>query len=71
MVKKGNILLVVAIVAILASCSKYQKILNDNADANSKFTAAVDYYEQGKYFRALRLFEDLKSRFRGTQGMNN
>jgi outer membrane protein assembly factor BamD len=40
--------------------------LNDNSDAGKKFTIAVDYYEEGKYYKALRLFEDLKSRFRGT-----
>ena len=66
MIRKGNILLVIVIVVTLASCSKFQKVLNDNSDAGSKFNAAVEYYEQGEYFRALRLFEDLRSRFRGT-----
>ena len=66
MIKKGNILLIIVVVALLASCSKYQKVLNDHSDAGSKFSAAVDYYEQDKFYKALRLFEDLRSRFRGT-----
>ncbi len=66
MVKKGNILLIILIVSMLASCSKFQKVLNDNSDAGLKFAIAVDYYEKEDYYKALRLFEDLKSRFRGT-----
>lgn len=66
MIKKGNILLIIVVVSMLASCSKFQKVLNDDSDAGSKFNFAVDYYEQGKYYKALRLFEDLRSRFRGT-----
>ncbi len=66
MIKKGNILLVVVMVTMLVSCSKFQKVLNDSSDAGGKFNIAVDYYEEGKYFKALRLFEDLRSRFRGT-----
>lgn len=66
MIKKGNILLLIVVVAFMASCSKYQRILNDHSDAGKKFSAAVEYYEQEKYYKALRLFEDLRSRFRGT-----
>ncbi len=66
MIKKGKILLLLVFIAALTSCSKYQRVLNDNADAGGKYGAAVDYYEQGKYHKALRLFEDLRSRFRGT-----
>jgi len=66
MIRKGNILLVIVIVLMSASCSKFQKILNDNSDAGTKYTAAVEYYEKGDYYKALRLFEDLRSRFRGT-----
>lgn len=66
MIKKGNILLVIVVITMLASCSKFQKVLNNTSDADGKFNFAVEYYEQGKYFKALRLFEDLKSRFRGT-----
>lgn len=66
MIRKGNILLLIVIVTMLASCSKYQRILNDSSDAGAKFNSAVEYYEDGQYYKALRLFEDLKSRFRGT-----
>jgi len=66
MIRKGNILLVIVIVLMSASCSKFQKILNDNSDAGTKYAAAVEYYEKGDYYKALRLFEDLRSRFRGT-----
>lgn len=66
MIRKGNILILIVLVSMLVSCSKFQKILNDNSDAGTKYTIAVEYYEEGDYYKALRLFEDLKSRFRGT-----
>jgi outer membrane protein assembly factor BamD len=48
----------------LASCSKYQRILK-STDVEAKFSAAVAYFEKKEYFKALPLFEELISVYRG------
>jgi len=60
---KKAVLLFLGII-FLASCSKYQKILK-STDGDAKFNAAVAYYEKKDYFRALPLFEELISVYRG------
>lgn len=47
------------------SCSKYNRILK-STDYNKKYEAAVAYYEKQEYTKALALFEELVSVFRGT-----
>src|SRR6185295_14598666 len=51
-------------VVVLASCSKYQKLLK-STDADAKYNAAVKYYEKKDYYRALPLFEELIALYRG------
>jgi outer membrane protein assembly factor BamD len=48
-----------------AGCSKYQKILK-SSDMDAKYTAAVEYYDQEKYDKALPLFEEMIPLFRGS-----
>jgi outer membrane protein assembly factor BamD len=50
--------------AVLISCSKYQKLLK-STDADAKYNAAVKYYEKKDYYRALPLFEELIVLYRG------
>ncbi len=50
---------------IFTSCGEYNKVLK-SSDANLKYTKAMEYYEQGRYERALPLFEELISLYRGT-----
>ncbi len=65
MLKKWGIL--IAFVAVVAAgCSKYQKLLK-SSDMDLKYTAALAYYEDEKYERALPLFEELIPLFRGTE----
>jgi len=64
MIKKwGYIVVVVSL--FLMSCSKYQKILKSN-DIGLKYNAAIAYYEEEKYDRAMPLFEELIPLLRGT-----
>ncbi|MGB0887838.1 MAG: outer membrane protein assembly factor BamD [Vicingaceae bacterium] len=65
MFKKWGIL-VVLVAAVLAGCSKYQKLLK-SSDMELKYAAALAYYEDEKYERALPLFEELVPLFRGTE----
>jgi len=64
MLKKWGFL-VVLIAVISASCSKYQKLLK-SSDMEQKYVAAMAYYEDEKYERAMALFEELIPLFRGT-----
>lgn len=55
---------------MLASCSKYSKLLK-GTDNEAKYNAALDYYEKENYDRALQLFDVLQSAYRGkSQGEN-
>jgi outer membrane protein assembly factor BamD len=60
-----NIFLSITILLFLVSCSKYQKILK-STDLNLKFEKAVMYYEKEDFNRALPLFEELSTAFRGS-----
>ena len=62
MFRKKYFMLIVLLLTV--SCSKYNKILK-STDADAKFNAAVKYYEKKDYYRALPLFEELISIFRG------
>jgi outer membrane protein assembly factor BamD len=48
----------------LLSCSPYQKALKSE-DMGVKFTAAEEKYTNGKYNKAIRLFEQMAPSFRG------
>lgn len=50
---------------LLASCSKYQKVLK-SSDFDYKYKMAVKYYDKKDYIRALPLFEELMTVYRGT-----
>ena len=62
--RKFLVILFSAIV-VLSSCSKYQKILK-SSDYSLKFTKAKEYYDKKDYVRALPLFEELMTVYRGT-----
>jgi len=50
---------------IFSSCGEYNRVLK-STDANLKYNKGIEYYEQGRYERALPLFEELISLYRGT-----
>ncbi|MFO8002543.1 MAG: outer membrane protein assembly factor BamD [Marinilabilia sp.] len=58
-------LLVLLAIALLASCSEYQKILK-STDYDLKYEKALEYYEEGDYMRASTLLEDVISVYMGT-----
>lgn len=59
-----KVFIFLAVISLLASCSRYQKVLK-STDAEAKFSAAVAYFEKKDYFRAVNLFEELISVYRG------
>lgn len=62
--KISLILLVFTI--LLTGCSNYNRILKGN-DMDAKMDAAVRYYNKGDYYKALPLFEELITVYRGTR----
>ena len=54
----------ILIFLFFSSCNEYQKILN-NDDLNLKYKAAENYYDNGEYRRANRIFEQLIPSYRG------
>lgn len=50
---------------LLFSCTEYQKVLK-SGDYNLKYEKAVSLYEEGDYYRAQSLFDELISIFKGT-----
>ena len=65
MLKKSGF--IIALIALLGiGCSKYQKLLK-SSDMDLKYEAAIKYYEDEKYQKAMPLFEELIPLFRGTE----
>lgn len=52
---------------LLASCGGEYKKIQKSTDPQLKYNAALAYYKAGNYLRALPLFEELLSVFRGTE----
>ena len=53
------------LVTFLASCSKYQQVLK-NPDLDYKFEMAKKYYDEEEFYKALPLFDELNTLYRGT-----
>jgi len=60
-----KIFLLLAIM-VLVSCGKHQKLVK-STDNEAKYAAAVDYYEEKDYYRALQLFQQLINFYQGTE----
>ncbi len=63
MIRKWVLLLLLPIIA-LAGCSDYQKLLKSN-DYEKKYEKAVELYNEGDYYRALQLFDQVIPVYRG------
>lgn len=50
---------------IVSSCSEYSRLLK-STDYNKKYDAAISFYEQKDYSKALALLQELVSVYRGT-----
>lgn len=65
--KFGKIILAVLAVVTMSSCkSQYELLLNSN-DADAKYKAAFEYFNNKKYNRAAALFESLSALTDGTE----
>ncbi len=66
MIKKALYLLAIIILVQLTSCGGYQKLLK-SSDSKLKYEAAVKYYESHDFYRALQLFDEVISVYRGKE----
>lgn len=67
MMRLRNIFLVIVAIIAFASCkSQYEILLNSN-DADLKYEAAFDYFNNGKFSKAASLFESLSVLTNGTE----
>ena len=66
MLKKLFFVVFLLAVVVLSSCSKHQRLLK-SSNFEAKLEAAEKYYEKGDYFRALQLYEELVTVYRGTE----
>ena len=65
MMKKWLIILAVAFSAIgFNACTEYSKVLK-STDLEYKFSKANEYYENGDYYKAYQLIEELAAIYRG------
>jgi outer membrane protein assembly factor BamD len=58
--------LILVILATLTSCSDYSRMLKSR-DMDAKSDYAIKLYNKGEYFKALPLFEELITVYRGTK----
>lgn len=66
--KNKSFFLALAVLALAAaSCKTEYEILLEGNDADAKFAAAFDYFNQGKYSRSAQLFESLSAVTNGTE----
>lgn len=65
--KLRNLIMAAMVIVALSSCkSQYEMLLNSN-DADAKYEAAFQYYNEGKYSKAGSLFESLSVLTNGTE----
>lgn len=65
-----RIVIVFLTITLLASCSEYDKLVK-GADFDAKYKAAVEYYNQKSYSRAIQLFENLIMHYHGKENAEN
>ena len=60
-----NFFYILLISITFSACSKYQQVLK-SPDLDHKFEMAKKYYEEQQYFKALPIFDELNTLYRGT-----
>jgi outer membrane protein assembly factor BamD len=65
MFKKAEILFALFLLLVFASCNNYNRLLK-SSDFELKYVKAVEYYGKKNYVKALPLFEELMTVYRGT-----
>lgn len=67
-VKIMAMLFIISIATV--GCNKYEKLLKGN-DYEAKYAAAMRYYDENSYSKAIQLFENLTMYYRGKENAEN
>lgn len=59
-----------ALCLLLASCTNFDKLLK-STDFDAKYAAAMKYYEENSFSKAIQLFENLTLYYRGKENAEN
>ena len=70
MKKAKKLTIIVAIGLLTVSCSNVEKLLKSN-DYEAKYAAAMRYYEENSFSKAIQLFENLTLHYRGKENAEN
>lgn len=62
----AHIAITLLILTILTSCNGVEKVIKSN-DFDAKYDAAMQYYSQNSYSRAIQIFENLLMYYRGKE----
>lgn len=62
----NKLIFLLAILLLASGCNGYQKILKSN-DTELKYEKAMEFYNNGDYYKALKIFDDLVPTTRGTE----
>lgn len=65
-----NIALIFVMSLLLVGCSKVDKLINSN-DFDAKYEAAMRYYNDNSFSKAIQLFENLTLHYRGRENAEN
>lgn len=66
----SKISIIVVALALLASCSDYEKLMKGN-DFEAKYQTAMNYYNDHNYTKAIQLFENLILHYHGKENAEN
>ncbi len=65
---KHSVLILIIAGTLFESCDSYQKVLRSD-DLDYKYQKAEEYYADGDYFKAIPLYEELITVYKGTQAI--
>lgn len=65
MLKKYSILIYLSVILLIVGCGNHNKLLK-SPDNDLKYEAAIAYFNDKDYYRALQLFDQLSSIYKGT-----
>lgn len=69
--KKARLLPFISLIAItLSSCNSVEKLVQSN-DFDAKYEAAMKFYNENSYSKAIQLFENLSLYYRGKENAEN
>lgn len=64
------ITIISVLISVFASCNSHEKLLKSN-DYDKKYAAAMKYYEDANYSKAIQMFENLSIYYRGRDNAEN